>query len=141
MGGLPTDPKATASPPMVSVWAGFHECSWNADGQVRMRLDDHVRVEADTLAVDLGAGGGEQLARLRVEEVHPDLGEDPQRRVVDRLQLVGRDDLGRRVAQARLGERPLLGQARALAPGMAPRRRLVAASVIDCDGTSLVFDA
>ena len=49
------------------------------------QLDDHRRVEADALAVDRRPGGGEPLARSGVEEVHPDLGEDAQRRVVDRL--------------------------------------------------------
>ena len=52
-GGLPTDPKAMWSPPIVSVWSGFHECSWNSDGQVRMRLDDHrPGRSAPVLAVD-----------------------------------------------------------------------------------------
>ena len=36
--------------------------------------------------------------------------QDPHRRVVDRLELVGGHDLGRPVAEARLRPRPLLGQ-------------------------------
>ena len=49
-------------------------------------------------------GRGEQRSRdSGVEEVHPDLGEDPQRRVVDRLQLVGRHDLGRRGSASAAG--------------------------------------
>ena len=36
-GGLATEPKAMKSPPIVSVWAGLRECSWNVDGHVAMR--------------------------------------------------------------------------------------------------------
>ena len=76
------------------------------------RLGDHVRVEADALGAGLDGRPGrhEQVARLGVEEVHPDLGQDPERPEVDRLQLVGGDRLGRAVRHPRLGPRPLLGQ-------------------------------
>ena len=79
----------------------------------RRRLDqlgDHLRVEADPLRIGLDgrAGGAQDLARVGVEEVHPDLGQDAQRADVDRLELVGRQELGRAVAQARLGPRRLL---------------------------------
>ena len=81
------------------------------------QLDDHLRVEANALAVDRRPGSGEPLARSGVEEVHPDLGEDAQRRVVDRLQLVRRDDLGRLEAHARLAERALFREAGTLTSG------------------------
>ena len=79
----------------------------------RRRLDqlgDHLRVEADPLRIGLDGrpGGAQDLARVGVEEVHPDLGQDAQRADVDRLELVGRQELGRAVAQARLGPRRLL---------------------------------
>ena len=99
------------SPPMVSVCAGFHECSWNADGQVRISSTTISGSKRTRSPSTRRPGGGEPLARPGVEEVHPDLGEDAQRRVVDRLQLVRRDDLGRPEAHPRLAERALLGQA------------------------------
>ena len=96
---------------MVSVWAGFQACSWNSDGHVVMRsmtIAGSKRTRSPSTSAPASAS---RLAGLRVEEVHPDLGEDPQRRLVDRLQLVGRHDLGRRVAQPGLGEWPLFGEA------------------------------
>ena len=59
-----------------------------------------------------GPGRTQDLARVGVEEVHADLGQDAQRADVDRLQLVGRQELGRAVAHPRLGPRRLLRQRR-----------------------------
>jgi hypothetical protein len=75
-------------------------------------LGDHGRVETDALAAvfRLGTRRTQDLAGLYVEEVHPDLGEHAERRVMDRLELVGRQDLDRPVPEPRLGPRPLLGQ-------------------------------
>ena len=53
---------------------------------------------------------------MGVEEVHPDLGEDAKRAGVDRLELIGGQQLGRAVAHPRLGPRRLL---RLGVPGMA----------------------
>ena len=65
-------------------------------------------------------GRHQQVARFGVEEVHPDLGQDPERPDVDRLQLVGRDRLGRAVRHPRLRPRALLRQRRC---GRGPRDR------------------
>ena len=68
------------------------------------QLGDHVRIEphAERVGRRLGAGGAQDLARVRVEEVHPDLGQDPERAQMDRLELVGRHDLGRAEPDPRL---------------------------------------
>ena len=86
-------------------------------------LLDHRRVEPDTLAagLDLGAGALQVLARVRIEEVHPRLGKDAQRRAVDRVELVVGDRPGRLVRHPRLAERPLLGQPRPLVRGTPAR--------------------
>ena len=78
------------------------------------QLGDHRGVEAHPLRIGLDGrpGGAQDLARVGVEEVHPDLGQDAQRAGMDRLELVGRQQLGRAVAQARLGPRRLLRQRR-----------------------------
>ena len=99
------------SPPMCREWAGFHECSWNSLGHVATRSSTIAGSKRTRCTVDLGAGVMQEVARLRVEEVHADVGEHPQRSRVDRFQLVGRYDLGRAVAHPRLGEGTLRGQA------------------------------
>ena len=86
---------------------------------VERELAGAVRISSVTIAgsnrtrcesgVDLRAGRAQDLARVGVEEVHPDLGQHAERAEVDGLQLVGRDDLGRAVAHPRLGPRRLLG--------------------------------
>jgi hypothetical protein len=58
------------------------------------------------------AGAVEDRARVGVEEIHADLLEDAERRLVQRLELVGGDDLDRREAPPRLAERPRLGRLR-----------------------------
>ena len=112
-GGLPTEPNA-------SPVATDRECVCRVPGvqrERRRRMSDQLgrpargRSGRGRRPVDLGAGGREQVTRLRIEEVHADLVEDAQRRVMDRLELVGRHDLGRSVDHARLGERALHGQA------------------------------
>ena len=83
---------------------------------------DHRRVEPDALAarLDPGSGGSQELAGSLVEEVHSDLGQDPKRGDVDRLELVGRQDRCGRVAYPRLGRRPLDRQDVALVAGPPP---------------------
>jgi hypothetical protein len=73
------------------------------------QLGDHLRIEAHALIVRrrLGAGRLERIARIDVEEVHADLSQDAQRGGVDGFEFVGRDDVGRAVAQARLRPRAL----------------------------------
>ncbi len=85
-------------------------------GRCLDRLGDHVGIEPDALCIGRGLGTSrpQRLARVRVEEVHPELGQDAQRRVVDRLDLVGGQDLGRPVAHPRLRPRPLHREAAAL---------------------------
>ena len=85
------------------------------------RLGDHVRIEPDALRVRrrLRAGRLQHFPRVGVEEVHAELGQDTQRRLVDRLDLVGRHNLGRAVAHARLCPRPLHRHAAALVTGPA----------------------
>ena len=75
-------------------------------------LHDEAAVQPDPLAVDPGARRLQEVPRLRVEEVHPDLLEDREGRLVDRLELVGGDDLHRAVAEPRL-DGPALGRERA----------------------------
>ena len=74
-------------------------------------LEHHVRVEPHPrpVAVDVGPRLGQQAAGLRVQEVHADVAQDPQRREVDDLELVLRHDLGGSHPQRRLGPRALLG--------------------------------
>ncbi len=74
------------------------------------QLGDHLGIEAHALRIggDGRAGRAQDLARVGVEEVHPDLGQDAQRAGVDRLELVGGQELGRAVAHPRLGPRRLL---------------------------------
>ena len=76
------------------------------------RLDHHRRIEADPRRVvgHVGTGGAQELAGVWIEEVHADLGEDPQRRIVDRLELVGGHRLHRAPPQPRLLEGSLLGE-------------------------------
>ena len=69
---------------------------------------DERRVEPDHLAVGRRAGTDEEGPGLVVEHLHTELAEDPERGLVDRLDLVGRRQLGRPVEQPRLRERPLL---------------------------------
>ena len=61
-------------------------------------------IEADhpCRPIDLRSGPGERVERPVAEDLHPDLREDAQRRDVDRLDLVRRQDLDRaiRVDQA-----------------------------------------
>ena len=77
---------------------------------------DHLGIEAHHLVVvQRGAGAGEQRSRLGVEDLHPDLAQDSQRGLMDRLDLIGGRQLGRSVQEARLGERALFGERRALA--------------------------
>jgi len=78
---------------------------------------DHRPIEPYALAADLDAcaGGGQQRPGIGVQEVHADLLEDAQGRLVDRLQLIGRDGLGRCVAHPRLGPRSLRRQPAAFA--------------------------
>ena len=58
--------------------------------------------------VTAGPCRAEDLARVGVEEVHPDLGQHAERADVDRLQLVGRQELRRAHVHPRLGPRRLL---------------------------------
>src|SRR3954454_15479 len=94
-------------------------------------LLDHLWLEADAGGVRLcvRARIAEDLSRVWVEEIHPDLGEDAERRDVDRLELVLGDDGRRTVAHARLSPRTLLGQGAPLMPrptaAAATWRRLV----------------
>ncbi len=98
------------------------------------RLGDHVRVEADALRIRrrLGPGGAQHLPGVGVEEVHAELGQDAQRGVVDRLELVGRQrprsarsacGAGRTAAASAGGcarDRPARRCAGAAAPGRPP---------------------
>jgi hypothetical protein len=83
---------------------------------------DQRRVEAHAVGVrvDVGASILEQRLRLGVEDVHPDLFEDGQRRAMDRLELVRRHRRHRREGQPRLRRRRvrcgLRSGSRALAP-------------------------
>jgi len=61
----------------------------------------------------------QQIARALVEEVHPDLGEDAERRDMDRLDLVVGQDPRRLVPHPGLADRALLGQDMALVAGSA----------------------
>ena len=76
-------------------------------------LHDHGAVEAHPhLAfVDIGARRAIELARLRLQHAHADLLEDGQAHLVDRLHLVGRQDLDRRIGPRQLLPRPLFDAA------------------------------
>ena len=66
---------------------------------LRDELLDVGRVEphAARLAVDRRAGRGQQVDGPVAEELDADLGQDPERRAVERLDLVGGEDLDRAV--------------------------------------------
>ena len=83
---------------------------------------DHRPIEPNALAagLDACAGGGQQRPGIGVQEVHADLLEDAQGRLVDRLQLIGRDGLGRRVAHPWLRPRSLRRQPAAFAGWASP---------------------
>jgi len=68
----------------VGVAAVQGELVWRR----RDQAFDEVGVKPDPLAVDVGAGVGQLAAGGVVEEVDAGLGEDPQRRLVDGLELV-----------------------------------------------------
>ncbi len=66
-------------------------------GCLRYELLDQAVIEPDRAAapVDLGAGRREQVDRLVAEHLEADLAQDPERRPVDRLDLVRAEDLDR----------------------------------------------
>ena len=74
-------------------------------GRQRDELLDAVRVEADAArrVVDVRAVGAEQVDRPVAEHLDADLAEDPERRPMDRLDLVRAQDLDRAV---RVAQRP-----------------------------------
>ena len=100
------DPVAT----QLQVVLGIPGMQGEGRGRGQDQLGDHRRVEPDTQRAFLGLGAGppQDLARVGIEEVHADLGQHAQGAEVDRLQLVGRDDLRRPVAHPWLGPRRLL---------------------------------
>ncbi len=59
------------------------------------RLDDHVGVEPDAILDHGAARCAQPFASARFEHPHPGVAKQPQRCIVDRLDLVGRQDLGR----------------------------------------------
>ena len=89
------------------------------------RLDEAV-VEADAAGrpIDGGTGPGKHVDGAGAEDLDPDLAEDPERRPVDRLDLVRAQDLDRR-------ERVLDRSPGQLAE---PRRRSAAAAMAGVDG-------
>ena len=103
--------------------AGFRACSVNSAGRQRDELLDLGAVEADRapLPVDPRPRAGERIERAVAQALHADLLEDPERRPVDRLDLVGADDLERpeRVAQRPPGQP---GHAAGDPPGPVARR-------------------
>ncbi len=93
--------------------AGFQVCSVNSAGAVAMQLGrpSPGRTGPVRSLVDRRRPRRTMRARLGVEHVHADVAQDPQRGQVDRLDLLRRRPPPRRaVAQARLGERSLLGE-------------------------------
>ena len=92
-----------------------------------------VQADASLEAVDPGAGRRERVQHAVTEDLEPDLGQDPERRAVDGLHLVGRQDLERpeRVRQAapwKLLDRAA-GPPRPAAMGLGGRRGGVARGV------------
>ena len=65
----------------------------------RVKVEGAVRIVSVTMSgsnrtrstarPDVGAGALQEIAGTLVEEVHPDLGQDPEGRDVDRFELVG----------------------------------------------------
>ena len=103
-------------------------------------LEDHLLRETHVQPrfVDIGTRFAEQTARLAVPDIHPDPFENRQRCVVDRFELVSRDDLGVVETHARLLPRALqwhgaarAGIAAASAPGrvVAHRARLASRNI------------
>jgi hypothetical protein len=105
-GALPTTAKLIQSAPIRVVRSGLRVQGESARRGPDPLLDERrIQAHAGSRRLDLGAGSGQDRARLRQEEVHADLGQDLQRGRVDRLDLVGGQDLERRkgVAQALKG--------------------------------------
>ena len=98
---------------------------------------DVVGIEPDTPvgAVDGRAGARERVERPVAEHLDPDLGQDPQRRPVDRLDLVRRQDLDRpeRVGQPPPGELLQTGRGAARSAARAVMR-------LGCGGFRLVHE-
>ena len=123
VGRAPDRPERHPVAAELDVTLGVPGMERERSGRRLDRLGDHLRVEPNALRVGVGMRSCrlEHLAGIGIEEVHADLGQDAQRRDVDRLELVGGDDLGRRVAHPRLRPRPLLGQQVALVAGPTSR--------------------
>ena len=64
-------------PPMWTVRSGLRACSVELARRLRDLLEDPVRVELDELALDLLARRLEVRERLVVEELDPELADDP----------------------------------------------------------------
>jgi len=88
------------------------ELGWGGGDQV----DHEVGVEADPLAVHLGASLGELSASGVVEEVDAGFGENPQRRQVDGFEFVVGHGPQRLEPHPGLGERGLFDGGRGVGP-------------------------
>ena len=94
-----------ADRPEDEVRAAEARCSAPGCGRAARNSDGAIATSASTWAgssrtrrfepVHGRAGTGERVERPVAEHLDPDLGQDPQRRPVDRLDLVGRQDLDR----------------------------------------------
>ena len=107
--------------------SGFRACRSNRDGACATSSSTWAgsRRTSPGRPVDRRAGPPERVKRPVAEDLHPDLGQDPQRGEVDRLDLVGRQDLDRaeRVDQPspgqlrQAGRRPAWATTRSVASG------------------------
>ena len=82
-GGPWTGPKIIASPPISSDRCGLRARSENVRRRERRLRAQEPRVEANRVAVDGLARRAEERERLRVVELHPDLGREPVDAAVD----------------------------------------------------------
>ena len=92
--GPPTAPKTRFDPPNRMFRSGFRAWRSNSDGAVASKRLDVAGIEPDATVrtVDARAGARERIERPVAEHLNPDLGQHPQRRPTDRLDLVGRQD-------------------------------------------------
>ena len=101
LGGDETLPNTICPSPMVMIFSGLRGVSVKEGGRLGHHLFDEMAIKADILPLDLAASSLEMGKRRLVEKLHPDIGQDPHRAVMDGLHPFGRQGLGRAVDVAR----------------------------------------
>ena len=106
----------------AEIVRGIARVEREALGRLFDRVLDHPTVEPHPLAAGLDQRPGRPIdvARLGQDDVHPNLLEDRERGLVDRLELVGRDRRGRRVGEPQATPGALDHRSRRVAASPAP---------------------